>query len=174
MRKIQVPISESDLRSLSAFDQVLLSGQLYVGRDQVHSRLFSMLEKKESLPIPLEGQALYYMGPSPAPEGFPLGSCGPTTSARMDPFSPRLLDEGLKIMIGKGPRSSQVVDAIIRNNALYLQAFGGCGALYASTIKQVQTVAFAELGAEALLMLEVEDFPAIVAIDSTGKSVFTR
>ena len=174
MRKLQLPIEESELLSLNAFDQVLLTGTLYVGRDQVHSRLFSLLEKHEPLPITLQGQAIYYMGPSPAPEGFPLGACGPTTSARMDPFAPRLLDEGLRVMVGKGPRSSEVVASIIQNRALYLQAYGGCGALYASTIRKVKTLAFAELGPEALLELEVEDFPVIVAIDSKGKSVFTR
>ena len=153
MRKIQLPIEESELLSLNAFDQVLLTGTLYVGRDQVHSRLFSLLEKHEPLPITLQGQAIYYMGPSPAPEGFPLGACGPTTSARMDPFAPRLLDEGLRVMVGKGPRSSEVVASIIRNRALYLQEYGGCGALYASTIRRVKTLAFAELGPEALLEL---------------------
>ena len=174
MRKIQLPIEEKDLLSLKAFDQVLLSGTLFVGRDQVHSRLFDLLEKKQKLPIELQGQAIYYMGPSPAPEGFPLGACGPTTSARMDPFAPRLLDEGLRVMVGKGPRSKAVVASIIQNQALYLQAYGGCGALYASKIRKVKTLAFAELGPEALLELEVEDFPVIVAIDSKGKSVFTR
>ncbi len=174
MRKIQLPIKESELLSLKAFDQVLLSGTLYVGRDQVHSRLFDLLEKNEELPVLLQGEAIYYMGPSPAPPGFPLGSCGPTTSARMDRFAPRLLDEGLRVMVGKGPRNDRVVSAIIRNRALYLQAYGGCGALYASKVKKVETLAFAELGPEALLALEVEDFPAIVAIDSTGTSVFTR
>ncbi|NBK20716.1 MAG: TRZ/ATZ family protein [Spirochaetia bacterium] len=174
MRKIQLPIQERELLSLNAFDQVLLSGKLYVGRDQVHSRLFDLLENGEDLPIALEGQAIYYMGPSPAPEGFPLGACGPTTSARMDPFTPRLLDEGLRVMVGKGPRSESVVSSIIQNRALYLQAYGGCGALYASTVRGVKTLAFAELGPEALLELEVEDFPVIVAIDSKGKSVFTR
>lgn len=174
MRKIQLPIQERELLSLNAFDQVLLSGKLYVGRDQVHSRLFDLLERDEDLPIPLKGQAIYYMGPSPAPQGFPLGACGPTTSARMDPFTPRLLDEGLRVMVGKGPRSAEVVASIIQNRALYLQAYGGCGALYASTVRKVKILAFAELGPEALLELEVEDFPVIVAIDSKGKSVFTR
>ena len=174
MRKIQLPIRESDLLSLRAFDQFLLRGTLYVGRDQVHSRLFDLLERNQELPIDLRGQAIYYMGPSPAPEGFPLGACGPTTSARMDPFAPRLLDEGLRVMVGKGPRSAAVVSSIIGNKALYLQAYGGCGALYASTVQGVETLAFAELGPEALLALEVEDFPAIVAIDSNGTSVFAR
>jgi len=174
MRKIRLPIQESDLLSLNAFDQILLSGTLYVGRDQVHSRLFAMLEKHQQLPIKLQGQAIYYMGPSPAPAGFPLGACGPTTSARMDPFAPRLLEEGLRVMVGKGPRSEAVVSSIIQNHALYLQAYGGCGALYASAVRKVKTIAFAELGPEALLELEVEDFPVIVAIDSNGKSVFTR
>lgn len=174
MRRIQLPIQESELLSLNAFDQVLLSGTLYVGRDQVHSRLFDLLERHEQLPFSLEGQAIYYMGPSPAPEGFPLGSCGPTTSARMDPFTPRLLDAGLRVMVGKGPRSAEVVSSIIKNRALYLQAFGGCGALYASTVRKVRTLAFSELGPEALLELEVKDFPGIVAIDSKGTSVFAR
>lgn len=174
MRKIQLPIAESDLLSLRAFDQVLLSGTIYVGRDQVHSRLFDLLENNQKLPIVLEGQAIYYMGPSPAPEGFPLGACGPTTSARMDPFAPRLLDEGLRVMVGKGPRSEAVISSVIRNRALYLQAFGGCGALYASTVRKVETLAFPELGPEALLLLEVEDFPVVVAIDSNGTSVFSR
>jgi fumarate hydratase subunit beta len=174
MRRIQLPIQESDLLSLSAFDQVLLSGTLYVGRDQVHSRLFDLLERHEQLPLKLQGQAIYYMGPSPAPEGFSLGSCGPTTSARMDSFTPRLLDAGLRVMIGKGPRSVEVISSIIENRALYLQAYGGCGALYASKVKNVKTLAFAELGPEALLELEVEDFPVVVAIDSMGKSVFAR
>ena len=140
----------------------------------MHSRLFDLLENNQKLPIVLEGQAIYYMGPSPAPEGFPLGACGPTTSARMDPFAPRLLDEGLRVMVGKGPRSEAVISSIIRNRALYLQAFGGCGALYASTVRKVETLAFPELGPEALLLLEVEDFPVVVAIDSNGTSVFSR
>jgi fumarate hydratase subunit beta len=173
MRKLQLPLSEQALRSLRAFDQILLSGELYVGRDQVHSRLVSLLDRGEELPVSLSGETIYYMGPSPAPQGFLIGACGPTTSARMDSFSPRLLDLGLKAMVGKGPRAKAVVEAIVRNKAVYLQAFGGCGALYASTVKSVETLAFEDLGPEALLRLTVENFPVIVAIDSLGGSVYT-
>ena len=172
MRELQLPLSEGDIASLKVYDQVLLTGKLYVGRDQVHSLLFERIQRNEDIPFSLEGQAIYYMGPSPAPEGMVIGACGPTTSARMDPFSPLLLDHGLKVMIGKGPRSQSVVDAIRRNKAVYLQAFGGCGALYASTVKSARIIAFEHLGPEALLLLEVEKFPAIVAIDSQQGSVF--
>jgi fumarate hydratase subunit beta len=172
MRKLQLPLSKQDIQSLRAFDQILLSGELYVGRDQVHSRLLSLLDRGEDLPISLSGETIYYMGPSPAPQGFLIGACGPTTSARMDSFSPRLLDLGLKAMVGKGPRSKAVVESIVRNKAVYLQAFGGCGALYASTVKGVETLAFEDLGPEALLRLTVENFPVIVAIDSLGGSVY--
>ncbi len=174
MRKLTLPLSQADIAQLNAYDQVLLSGTLYVGRDQVHRLLYAMIEKQEPLPIDLNGATIYYMGPSPAPEGMVIGACGPTTSARMDPFSPTLLDRGLAVMIGKGPRSEAVSEAIVRNKALYLQAYGGCGALYAEAVKRVTPVAFAELGPEALIELEVEDFPAIVAIDSRGGSVFSR
>ncbi|MXI85183.1 TRZ/ATZ family protein [Sphaerochaeta halotolerans] len=174
MRELALPMSKEDIASLKAYDQVFLTGPLYVGRDQVHKRLFDLLQQGKPLPISLEGETIYYMGPSPAPEGKLIGSCGPTTSARMDPFSPLLLDQGLKVMIGKGPRSDEVALAIERNKAVYLQAFGGCGALYASTVRAVTTVAFSDLGPEALLRLEVERFPVIVAIDSQLGSVFTR
>lgn len=174
MRELKLPLSEQDIASLKAYDQVLLTGPLYVGRDQVHSLLFDMVNAGQSLPIPLQGQAIYYMGPSPAAEGKVIGACGPTTSARMDPFTPLLLDQGLKVLIGKGPRSQSVVDAILRNKAVYLQAFGGCGALYASTVRSSSIVAFEYLGPEALLLLEVEKFPAIVAIDSQQGSVFVH
>nr|WP_321297495.1 FumA C-terminus/TtdB family hydratase beta subunit [uncultured Sphaerochaeta sp.] len=174
MRELVLPISQQDILSLQPYEQVLVSGKLYVGRDQVHKLLASLLEENQPLPIGLEGACIYYMGPSPAPEGRVIGSCGPTTSARMDPFAPLLLDHGLKVMIGKGPRSKQVVEAIKRNQALYLQAYGGCGALYASCVRSARTVAFAELGPEALLELEVEQMPVVVAITATGASVFDR
>ncbi|AEV30274.1 hydro-lyase family enzyme, Fe-S type, tartrate/fumarate subfamily [Sphaerochaeta pleomorpha str. Grapes] len=173
MRKVTLPLSSQDVQSLRAFDQVLLSGELYVGRDQVHSRLVTLLDNNEPLPFSLSGQTMYYMGPSPAPNGHLIGSCGPTTSARMDAFSPRLLDLGLKAMVGKGPRSKAVVDSIVKNQAVYLQAFGGCGALYASTVTKVETIAFSDLGPEALLRLTVENFPVIVAIDCFGGSVYS-
>ncbi len=174
MRNLTLPLSSQDIASLAAYDQVMLSGKLYVGRDQVHRLLYGMIEEQKPLPIDLEGATIYYMGPSPAPEGMVIGACGPTTSARMDPFAPTLLDHGLRVMIGKGPRSAAVSEAIVRNKALYVQAFGGCGALYAEAVKKVTPVAFDELGPEALIELEVEDFPVIVAIDSRGGSVFSR
>ncbi|MGE4584771.1 MAG: FumA C-terminus/TtdB family hydratase beta subunit [Sphaerochaeta sp.] len=174
MRELTLPMKAEDIEQLCAFDQILLTGKLYVGRDQVHQRLYDLISQGRSLPLDLHGQAIYYMGPSPAPEGKIIGSCGPTTSARMDRFTPLLLDQGLKVMIGKGPRSSEVVAAIGRNKALYLQAYGGCGALYAATVKQVRTLAFPELGPEALLEMQVEHFPVIVAIDSHLGSVFDR
>ncbi|MFA6688312.1 MAG: FumA C-terminus/TtdB family hydratase beta subunit [Sphaerochaetaceae bacterium] len=168
-----LPLADKSLLAqLHAFDLVTLDGTLLVARDQAHRRLVSMLDAGESLPVDLEGRMIYYMGPSPAPDGFPIGSCGPTTSARMDPFAPALLDLGLAGMVGKGPRSASVVDAIIRNKAVYLQAYGGCGALYASKVKSARTVAFADLGPEAMLLLQVEAFPVLVAIDSQGNSVF--
>ena len=172
MRELRLPLSDEQVASLRAYDQVSLSGTLYVGRDQVHKQLCRLIEMKQPLVVDLEGQAIYYMGPSPAPEGKVIGSCGPTTSARMDPFTVLLLEQGLKVMIGKGPRSEAVKQAIKKHKAVYLQAFGGCGALYATTVKKVRTVAFAELGPEALLELEVENFPAIVAIDSNLGTVF--
>lgn len=173
MRELRLPLSQKDIESLNAYEQVSLSGSLYVGRDQVHKRLYDLIQGQCALPLTLQGQCIYYMGPSPAPMGKLIGSCGPTTSSRMDPFTPLLLDHGLKVMIGKGPRSEAVRMAIKRNKAVYLQAFGGCGALYATTVKTVRSVAFEELGPEALLELEVEKFPAIVAIDSNLGSVFS-
>ncbi|MFA5698975.1 MAG: FumA C-terminus/TtdB family hydratase beta subunit [Sphaerochaeta sp.] len=172
MKKLNLPITQEDLASLKAYDEVRLSGTLYVGRDQVHQRLAHLLEEGKALPVDLSGQAIYYMGPSPALPGMVIGSCGPTTSARMDLFTPQLLEQGLKILIGKGPRSKAVYDSLVNEKAVYVQAFGGCGALYAKTIISVETVAFDDLGPEALLRLEVKDFPAIVAIDSHGGTVF--
>lgn len=173
MLDLTLPLDQEVLTTLKAYDQVSLSGTIYVGRDQVHRLLGELLSQGKELPIPLAGQTIYYMGPSPAPAGKIIGACGPTTSARMDRFTPALLDKGLKVMIGKGPRSSEVVEAIIRNQAVYLQAFGGCGALYASCVRSTKVVAFEHLGPEALLALEIEHFPAIVAIDCHGDSVFS-
>ena len=169
-RILKLPYSENDLLAINAGDQVLLSGTLYVGRDQVHKRLFEALEKGLPLPFDFAGSAIYYMGPSPAPDGFVIGAAGPTTSARMDPFSPSLLDAGLRVMVGKGPRSEAVRKAVVRNNGLYLQAYGGCGALYGLAIKKKETIAYPELGPEALLRLEVEDFPVFCILDSHGGS----
>ncbi len=167
-RILKLPFSEEDIQAINAGDQVLLSGTLYVGRDQVHKRLFEAIGKGQPLPFDFKGAAIYYMGPSPAPEGFVIGAAGPTTSARMDPFSPALLDAGLRVMVGKGPRSESVREAVVRDKGLYLQAYGGCGALYGLAIKKKETIAYPELGPEALLKLEVEDFPVFCILDSHG------
>lgn len=173
-KRITTPLAEAAISSLRTGEKVLLSGWLLVGRDQVHQRLCQQLERNEPLPAAIKDQTIFYMGPSPAPEHMPIGSCGPTTSARMDRFSPLLLDSGLKGMIGKGPRNREVIDAIVRNQAVYFAAFGGCGALYASLVKRVRTLAYEELGPEALLAIEVESFPLIVAIDATGDDIYSQ
>lgn len=170
-RMLELPYTEEQLALVRAGDEVLLSGALYVGRDQVHSRLYSLLEKGAKMPFSFEGNAIYYMGPSPAPRGCVIGACGPTTSQRMDAFSPALLKAGLRVMVGKGPRSAEVVSAVKEYHGLYLQAYGGCGALYASAVKSTSLVAWPELGPEALVRLEVEDFPAICLLDSYGGSI---
>lgn len=172
MTKLELPLTKEDISKLEIFEEVRLNGYIYVARDQAHKQMFSLLDNKKPLPFEIKNQAIYYMGPSPAPNGYIIGSCGPTTSARMDSFSPRLLDLGLAAMIGKGPRSKEVIDSIVKNKCIYLAAFGGCGALYNSKILDVETVAFKELGPEALLKLKVKDFPCIVAIDSKGNSVY--
>lgn len=172
MTKLELPLTKEDISKLEIFEEVRLNGYIYVARDQAHKQMFSLLDNKKPLPFEIKNQAIYYMGPSPAPNGYIIGSCGPTTSARMDSFSPRLLDLGLAAMIGKGPRSKEVIDSIVKNKCIYLAAFGGCGALYNSKILDVETVAFKELGPEALLKLKVKDFPCIVAIDRKGNSVY--
>lgn len=155
-------------------DKVLLSGTIYTARDAAHKRLTAMLEAGEPLPFGLEGAAIYYAGPTKAPEGLPIGSCGPTTSSRMDVFAPLLMDRGLTAMIGKGERNAAVVDAIVRNKGVYLCAIGGAGALACQAIRSCEVIAFPELGCESVKRLEVEDFPLIVAIDSQGGNIFDR
>jgi fumarate hydratase subunit beta len=163
-----------DAKGLRAGDAVLFSGTVYTARDAAHKKLVAAIDGGEELPFPLEGATVYYAGPTPAPEGMVIGSCGPTTSGRMDPYSPKLLDLGLKCMIGKGERSQDVVDAIVRNGAVYLCAIGGAGALAAQSVKSLEVIAFPELGCESVKRLEVENFPLIVAIDSQGNSLFDR
>lgn len=160
--------------TLHAGDMILLSGTVYTARDAAHKRMFQLLDSGEPLPFDINGAAIYYAGPTPAPEGMPIGSCGPTTSCRMDPFAPRLLDLGLKVMIGKGQRSPDVIDAICRNNAVYLCAIGGAGALAAKAVKSCEVIAFDDLGCESVKKLEVENFPLIVAIDAQGHSLFAQ
>lgn len=167
-------LSRERALTLSAGDRVLLSGVIYTARDAAHKRFFDLLDRGEPLPIPLEGAILYYAGPTPAQQGMAVGSCGPTTSSRMDPYAPRLLDLGLRGMIGKGERAPQVVEAIARNRAVYFAAIGGAGALIARCIRSAQVVAFPELGCESVKRMEVEELPLTVAIDALGGDLYHR
>lgn len=161
-----------NINKLCIGDRVLLSGTVYTARDAAHARLFNLLQEGKKLPFELRGAAIYYAGPTEAPEGLPIGSCGPTTSGRMDSFSPMLLDAGLCAMIGKGARNKAVVDAIIRNGAVYFCAMGGLGALAAKCITSCEVIAFEELGCESVKQLEFKEFPLIVGIDAKGNSIF--
>lgn len=172
MIRLSLPIVGDDARSLRAGDRVLLSGVLLTGRDVAHRRLVELLDRGGALPVDLSGQTIYYVGPCPAAPGRVIGSAGPTTSGRMDVYTPRLLDAGLRGMIGKGPRSRAVIEAMTRNGAVYFAAIGGAGALLARAIKEAEVVAFAELGPEAIYRLRVEDFPVTVAVDSTGTDLY--
>ena len=158
---------------LNCGDRVLLSGTVYTARDAAHKRIVAMMADKQPLPFEIDGASIYYAGPTPAPEGLPIGSCGPTTSSRMDPYAPLLLDNGLVAMIGKGPRNREVVDALVRNKAVYLCAIGGAGALAAQCITSCEVIAFEDLGCESVKRLELCDFPLIVGIDSQGGSLFS-
>ncbi len=155
-------------------DRVLLSGTVYTSRDAAHKRIFEAMEKGDPLPYALPGAVIYYAGPTPTPEGLPIGSCGPTTSGRMDPYTPKLYDLGVAATIGKGERSRDVVNAIIRNHAVYFCAIGGAGALAAMSITDCQVIAFDDLGCESVKRLTLHDFPLIVGVDCTGGSIFER
>lgn len=174
MAEYSIKINEIKNRAseLSAGDRVLLSGTVYTSRDAAHKRIFELLDSGEKLPFELDGACIYFAGPTPTPEGMVIGSCGPTTSGRMDVYSPRLLDLGLAAMIGKGERNKAVCDAIVRNKAVYFCAVGGAGALCAKQIKECEEIAFKDLGCESVKRLELEDFPVIVAIDSHGGNLF--
>ena len=178
---ITTPITAEVAEGLHAGDYVYLSGTVYVARDAAHKRLAEALDKaegasveglREVLPFPIEDAAIYYMGPSPAREGRTIGSAGPTTASRMDKYAPRLLDLGQKAMIGKGKRTQAVIDAIIRNQAVYFAAVGGAGALLSKCIRKSELVCYGDLGAEAILKLEVEQFPVIVVIDWEGNNIY--
>lgn len=169
---IHVPLSTEDARSLCAGDYVYLSGTIYTARDAAHKRMYERLKEGEKLPISMDHNIIYYMGPSPARKGRVIGSAGPTTASRMDKYAPALLDLGLKGMIGKGKRSSAVKDAIVRNGAVYFAAVGGAGALLSKSILSSEVIAYDDLGTEAIRRLEVKDFPVIVVIDSTGKDLY--
>ncbi|MFZ2539298.1 MAG: FumA C-terminus/TtdB family hydratase beta subunit [Oscillospiraceae bacterium] len=161
-------------RTLNTYDRILLTGTIYTARDAAHDRIVSLINEGKPLPFELDGATIYYAGPTKAPENMPIGSCGPTTSSRMDIFTPTLLNGGLSCMIGKGERNNAVIDAIIKNKAVYLCAIGGAGALACKCIKSCEVIAFDELGCESVKRLYVERFPLIVAIDSKGNNIFNR
>lgn len=171
-RTIQVPISKEDAKSLRAGDYVLLNGTIYTARDAAHKRMYEALAEGKELPLDWKGNVVYYMGPSPAREGRPIGSAGPTTASRMDKYTPQLLDLGLGAMIGKGKRSQAVIDAVVRNGSVYFAAVGGAGALLSQRIKSSEVMAYDDLGTEAIHKLEVRDFPVIVVIDSEGNNLY--
>ena len=171
-KKITLPITEEITKDLKIGDYVYLSGEMFVARDAAHKKMTEALSEGKGLPMDIKDATIYYMGPSPAREGRPIGSAGPTTATRMDKYAPTLLDLGQKAMIGKGKRSKEVVEAIVRNKAVYLAAVGGAGALLSKCIKSSEIVDYEELGAEALLRIRVEDFPAVVVIDSTGANLY--
>ncbi len=171
-KKIQAPISDADAKELRAGDYVYITGTIYTARDAAHKRMAEALANNEPLPIDMEHNIIYYMGPSPAREGRPIGSAGPTTASRMDKYAPDLLDLGLKGMIGKGKRSEAVKDAIVRNGAVYFAAVGGAGALLSKRIISSEVIAYDDLGTEAIRKLQVEDFPVIVVIDSEGNNLY--
>ncbi len=173
-KKLTAPMSKEDLKNLKSGDMVYISGTIYTARDAAHKRMSEALNEGKELPIELEGNVIYYMGPSPAREGRPIGSAGPTTASRMDKYTPRLLDLGLNAMIGKGKRSPEVIDAIVRNGAVYFAAIGGAGALLSKSIVESEVVAYEDLGTEAIRKLKVENFPAIVVIDSQGNNLYEK
>lgn len=169
---VKVPLSKEDAKSLKVGDYVYLTGTIYSARDAAHKRMSEALAAGEALPIEMEGNVIYYMGPSPAREGRAIGSAGPTTSGRMDPYAPTLLDLGLRGMIGKGKRTQEVKDAVVRNGAVYFAAVGGAGALLSHCIKTAEVVAYGDLGPEAIHKLEVEELPAVVVMDSEGNDLY--
>ena len=170
--KLTTPVAKEDLAPLRAGDTVLLSGTVYTARDAAHKRMMELLDAGEALPFPVEGSAVYYVGPTPERPGQIIGSAGPTTSGRMDAYSPRLLDLGQAIMIGKGARNQAVKDAVVRNGAVYLAALGGAGALMAESVKQLEIICWEDLGCEAVRRLEVENFPLTVILDPHGGDLY--
>ena len=172
--RLKTPLSNADVEKLKAGDKVLLNGVIYTGRDAAHKRLFDLLKEGKPLPVDLKGQVIYYVGPAPAKPGQAIGSAGPTTSGRMDVYSPKLMEIGLKGMIGKGMRKKEVVEAMKKYKAVYFAATGGAGALLAKAIKKAQVVAYEDLGPEAITRLEVEDFPVIVVNDTKGNDLYQQ
>ncbi len=172
IKKITVPITDDILRGLKSGDRVEITGWIYTARDAAHKRFAELIKKGEGLPVDIKGEIIYYVGPAPAKPGYACGSAGPTTSSRMDPYTPALLDMGLKGMIGKGIRSSEVLESIKKNRAVYFAAVGGAAALIARSVKKTEVAAYEELGPEAVHRFYVEDFPAIVVIDSDGNDLY--
>lgn len=171
-RYLKAPLDREEVKTLQAGDYVYITGTIYTARDAAHLRMDQTLDRGEKLPIEMEGNVIYYMGPTPAREGRPIGSAGPTTASRMDKYAPRLLDLGLTGMIGKGKRKKEVTDAIVRNGAVFFAAVGGAGALLFKCIKKAEVIAYDDLGTEAIRRLEVENFPVIVVIDSQGRNLY--
>ena len=169
---LKTPLSKQDLAPLKAGDTVLLSGVVYTARDAAHARMMELLDKGEPLPFPIEGAVIYYVGPTPERPGAVIGSAGPTTSGRMDAMSPRLLDLGNKVMIGKGKRDAAVKEAVVRNGAVYLAALGGAGALMAKSVKTLEVIAWPDLGCEAVRRLTVEQMPLTVILDAHGGDLY--
>ena len=171
-KHITAPITKETAKSLHAGDYVYVTGSIYTARDAAHKRMYESMHKGEALPIELNGNVLYYLGPSPAREGQIIGSAGPTTSSRMDKYTPEMLDKGLKGMVGKGKRSPEVIEAMKRNGAVYFAAVGGAGALLSKCIKKADVVAYDDLGTEAIRKLEIENLPVIVVIDKDGNNLY--
>ena len=170
--KIKVPIKKEDIKTLKAGDYVYLTGTIYTARDAAHKRMQETLDRGNELPFPVNGNVIYYMGPSPARQGRPIGSAGPTTASRMDQYTPALLDLGLGAMIGKGKRGQNVIDAMIRNSCVYFAAVGGAGALLSKCIHSSEVVAYEDLGTEAIRKLEIVDMPVVVVIDCEGNNLY--
>ena len=170
--RLTTPLTEEQVRNLKAGDNVLISGTIYTGRDAAHKRMVEALDKGEALPFDPNGQVIYYVGPTPTKPGHAIGSCGPTSSYRMDPFAPRLLDLGLRGMIGKGKRNDKVIDSMKKNGAVYFGAIGGAAALISKSVVKCDIIAYVDLGPEAVRRLEIKDFPAIVIIDSEGNNLY--
>ncbi len=171
-KKITLPITQDDINSLKAGDSVLLTGTILTGRDAAHKRLFELIEQGKKLPVDIKGEIIYYVGPAPAKKGYAVGPAGPTSSYRMDKYTPSLLDLGLKGMIGKGARSKEVIDSIVKNKCVYFAAIGGAAALIAKSIKSEELLCYDDLGTEAIRRYTVEDFPCIVAVDCEGNNVY--
>lgn len=171
-RHIKVPMTKEDAVSLKAGDYVYLTGTIYTARDAAHKRMDETLDRGEELPFNIKDNIIYYLGPSPAREGRPIGSAGPTTASRMDKYTPRLLDMGMGAMIGKGKRSQAVIDGIVRNKSVYFVAVGGAGAILSKCILSSELIAYGDLGTEAICKLEIRDFPVVVVIDSQGNNLY--